>query len=320
MANRSISVADNVARKLKEIVDKMGGGTLKVGFLEGATYPDGTPVASVAFWNEFGTTSSSQGIESGEVSTVERQPPRPFFRTMIAEKSPAWPAQMGQLAKSTGYDGPRVLALMGEQIEGDLKESINNFSDPPLAPSTIKAKGFDKPLIAIRTRTSTCDLSGYGVNRDLEFSASRWAARLGVALDFDAQKGWLARHRQRALRGFYNFNRMHGFGLHPVNAPGSWMCGRFFCGTIANCAVAAVITNMRRATPGVPIKKEAGPMMMMHRFSCARLGDADLQHAHEFIFEDHLVTVGSDLHGVETIGEPGFVLPVQVKTAAKQRH
>lgn len=129
---RSISVANNVARKLKEIVDKMGGDTLKVGFLEGATYPDGTPVASVAFWNEFGT---------------KNQPPRPFFRTMVAEKSPAWPAQMGQLAKSTGYDGPRVLALMGEQIEGDLKESINKFTDPPLAPSTIKAKGFDKPLI-----------------------------------------------------------------------------------------------------------------------------------------------------------------------------
>jgi hypothetical protein len=132
MANRSVSVADNVARKLKEIVDKMGGGMLKVGFLEGATYPNGTPVASVAFWNEFGT---------------KRQPPRPFFRTMVAEKSPEWPVQMAQLAKVTGYDGPRVLALMGEQIEGDLKESINKFTDPPLAPSTIKAKGFDKPLI-----------------------------------------------------------------------------------------------------------------------------------------------------------------------------
>ena len=137
MDNRSISVADKVARKLKEIVDKMGGDTLKVGFLEGATYSDGTPVASVAFWNEFGTTRAGE----------ERQPPRPFFRTMVAEKSPTWPAQMAQLAKSTGYDGPRVLALMGEQIEGDLKESINKFTDPPLAPSTIKAKGFDKPLI-----------------------------------------------------------------------------------------------------------------------------------------------------------------------------
>lgn len=134
---RSISVANNVARKLKEIVDKMGGDTLKVGFLEGSTYPDGTPVAAVAFWNEFGTTSAGE----------DKQPPRPFFRTMVAEKSPTWPAQMGQLAKVTGYDGPRVLALMGEQIEGDLKESINKFTDPPLAPSTIKAKGFDKPLI-----------------------------------------------------------------------------------------------------------------------------------------------------------------------------
>jgi len=34
---------------------------------------------------------------------------------MIAEKSPAWPAQMAKLAKSTNYDGPRVLALMASK-------------------------------------------------------------------------------------------------------------------------------------------------------------------------------------------------------------
>lgn len=152
MANHSVSVAGNVARKLKEIIDKMGGGILKVGFLEGATYPDGTPVASVAFWNEFGSIHSTESSGAGDtpekgVHVLNVTPARPFFRTMIAEKSPAWPAQMAKLAKSTNYDGPRVLALMGEQIDGDLKKSINDFSDPPLAPSTIKAKGFDKPLI-----------------------------------------------------------------------------------------------------------------------------------------------------------------------------
>jgi hypothetical protein len=131
MASRELSVSDNVVRKLKEIAAKMRG-SLEVGFLEGATYSDGTPVASVAFWNEFGNGSA---------------PPRPFFRTMIAKESPEWPARMAALAKSTNNDGLKMLALMGEDIDGALKQSINDFTTPALAASTIKRKGFDKPLI-----------------------------------------------------------------------------------------------------------------------------------------------------------------------------
>jgi hypothetical protein len=130
-----LSVSDNVVRKLKEIAAKMGG-SLEVGFLEGATYPDGTPVAAVAFWNEFGNGSA---------------PPRPFFRTMIAKESPSWPAKIMALAGShdtmINYDGAKILALMGEDIDGALKQSINDLTSPPLAESTIKRKGFSKPLI-----------------------------------------------------------------------------------------------------------------------------------------------------------------------------
>ena len=35
-------------KKLEEIAQKMGGGAVEVGFMEGATYPDGTPVPAVA--------------------------------------------------------------------------------------------------------------------------------------------------------------------------------------------------------------------------------------------------------------------------------
>src|ERR1700722_6792272 len=145
------------------------------------------------------------------------------------------------------------------------------------------------------------------------------APRLGMALNFYAQERWPSGYGHRALGGLYNFNRMHGLRLHPVNAPDSWVSGRFFCRTIANRTVTAVITNMRRATPDVPIKKEAGPMVMMHRFRCARVRNADLQHAHEFIFEDYFVAIGGGLHGVEPIGEPRFVLPVKVEMTAEQR-
>ncbi len=128
----TLSGSANVMKALEDIARKMGGGEVAVGFMEGATYPDGTPVAAVAFWNEYGTTTS---------------PPRPFFRQMIAAESPAWPGKMARLAKGTDYDGPRVLALMGEDVKGALQQSINNFTEPALAPSTVDAKGFSKPLI-----------------------------------------------------------------------------------------------------------------------------------------------------------------------------
>lgn len=119
-------------KALESIARRMGGGEVSVGFLEGATYPDGTPVAAVAYWNEFGNSE---------------QPARPFFRQMIAKESQSWPKKMAKLAKATDYDGDKVLGLMGEDIQGAIKQSINDLQSPPLAPSTIKAKGFSKPLI-----------------------------------------------------------------------------------------------------------------------------------------------------------------------------
>lgn len=125
-----MGLAENVEKALKGIAKKMGG-SVEVGFLEGATYPDGTPVAAVASWNEYGTSTS---------------PPRPFFREMIAKESPSWPDKLAAAYKHTG-DGKKALALMGEDIEGALKQSINDFQGEPLADSTVARKGFNKPLI-----------------------------------------------------------------------------------------------------------------------------------------------------------------------------
>ena len=134
MVGRTLQGSDGVMKALEDIAKRMGGGEVSVGFMEGATYPEGTPVAAVAFWNEYGVPSRNQ-------------PPRPFFRQMIAAESPTWPGKMAKLAKATGYDGDRVLALMGEDIKGALQKSINDLQDPPLSPSTVEAKGFGKPLI-----------------------------------------------------------------------------------------------------------------------------------------------------------------------------
>lgn len=121
--------------KLAEIAEKLGEGKiLRVGFLEGATYPDGESVAMVAATNEFGNPANNQ-------------PPRPFFRNMIAEKSPEWPEDIGKIAEATGYDASSMLGLMGERIKDQLQGSIRDLMEPALSLVTVKKKGFSKPLI-----------------------------------------------------------------------------------------------------------------------------------------------------------------------------
>lgn len=120
-----LKVSQNVARKLAEIARSMGGGAVEVGFLEGATYGDGTPVAFVAYEDEFG--------HGGKFPS----PPRPFFRTMIKKEAPSWPGKMAALAKATNYEGPQVLKFMGEDIEGALKQSIIETNEPALSPTTL---------------------------------------------------------------------------------------------------------------------------------------------------------------------------------------
>ena len=102
--------------------------------MEGATYPDGTSVAAVAAFNEFGVPSHGQ-------------PPRPFFRRMIAEKSDSWPDAIAANLKATDYDVELTLNRVGAGIAGQLQLSIRDLVDPILAASTIRAKGFSKPLI-----------------------------------------------------------------------------------------------------------------------------------------------------------------------------
>ncbi|MDA8485851.1 hypothetical protein NNO07_22520 [Pseudomonas resinovorans] len=134
MAAVTISGGEKLEAKFKELAKKLGKGAgLKAGFLETATYPEGTPVATVAAANEFGDPE------------IER-PPRPFFRNAIQEKSERWADGLGELIKS-GNSAEQSLALTGEAIRNDIQESIRKFSDPPLAPSTIAQKGFEKPLI-----------------------------------------------------------------------------------------------------------------------------------------------------------------------------
>lgn len=132
---------------------------LKVGFLSGATYP-GTnkKVAAIAVYQNFGTYSGGRvGTRSKdyipmfyspeEVEKAHYIPPRPFFSNMVKDKSPSWPADIARRLRTNNYDVTLTLNQTGEEIKGQLRESIINTNEPPLAESTIRKKGFSKPLI-----------------------------------------------------------------------------------------------------------------------------------------------------------------------------
>lgn len=119
-------VLRNTVKKLSE------GKTLRVGFLEDENYPDGTPVAQVAFWNEYGTKTS---------------PPRPFFRQTIAAKSGKWGAALGKALVANGNNVDAAMSLVGIGIKDQITQSVVAFADPENAASTIEHKGFNKPLV-----------------------------------------------------------------------------------------------------------------------------------------------------------------------------
>lgn len=128
------------------------GGVLRMGFLEGARYPERTnarflkavgskatptvvpsiPIAQAAFWNEYGTS---------------RTPARPAFRTTIAKKSKGWGDKLGKAIIATDYDGRKALAMLGQDMRDDLENAIAQWSSPANSALTVKIKGFDKPLV-----------------------------------------------------------------------------------------------------------------------------------------------------------------------------
>jgi hypothetical protein len=129
----TISGGDKLERALLEMARQVSKpATLRVGFLENSSYPDGKKVALIAAFQEFGTA---------------RIPTRPFMRNMIAEKSPGWPAAVAANLKANDYDATRALHDVGEAIKGQLQQAIRDFVGTPLSPATIARKGHGKELI-----------------------------------------------------------------------------------------------------------------------------------------------------------------------------
>ena len=169
---------EKLEAKLREIAEKAGqANTVRVGFLDNATYPNGLPVAQVAATNEYGGTvtvpahdvtinrkikADGEFAQNGRFvkadkanySTVHHVdeytvniPARPFFRGMIQMRKGEWGTDLGKIVKAADYDSGVALGRLGALVRDQLQESIREFSDPANAKSTIAKKGFDKPLV-----------------------------------------------------------------------------------------------------------------------------------------------------------------------------
>ena len=129
MAKVKVTVKRTGGKKLQRLLREAGKGGVsgvKVGFFSTAKYEDGTPVAAVAAWNEFGT------------KTI---PERPFFRRALAEVEDG----VTNIIKA-GIDPRRMVVddrlagRVGEYVAGQVQESITALKDPPNAPETVARK------------------------------------------------------------------------------------------------------------------------------------------------------------------------------------
>ena len=129
MAKVKVTVKRTGGKKLQRLLREAGKGGVSgvaVGFFSDAKYQDGTPVAAVAAWNEFGTKNI---------------PERPFFRQAIAGMEDG----IANIIKAR-IDPRRMVVdeqladRVGLYAAAQVQESITSLREPPNAPSTIARK------------------------------------------------------------------------------------------------------------------------------------------------------------------------------------
>jgi len=127
----AIRGGDAMRAKLQSMLTSIQGAkSVRVGFLEGNTEPDGTPVAQAAAWAEFGTKSA---------------PPRPFFRNALEKAKPELPGITAKIAKAANYDANVILGRLGEYMQGEIQQTIIELTEPALSPLTLAIRKYQGP-------------------------------------------------------------------------------------------------------------------------------------------------------------------------------
>lgn len=133
------------ARKVVSPYDKIpknfDGMVIAIGFprslrtRNSAKYPNGTSVVDVAIWNNFGTDT----IPSRPF--MQKSKPEIILNTKKMRLDLMRKVRAGQIGAMKAAD--QIGAIAASVVQ----RVITRFNNPPNAPSTIKAKGVDNPLI-----------------------------------------------------------------------------------------------------------------------------------------------------------------------------
>ena len=132
-------MASGLEKYLNGLAERLNATEVRVGFFPESTYgDDGTPVATVAYANEYGVPENNQ-------------PSRPFFRNAIDKHKDEWAKSISNGLASV-LDANDVLEGVGAKVQGDIQTSISTLMEPELSQSTLKARrsrgnGSTKPLV-----------------------------------------------------------------------------------------------------------------------------------------------------------------------------
>ena len=120
-------------RYFKEL-QKLADLEVQVGFQSDQTYEDGTSLAEVAAYNEFGSSDT---------------PERPFMRQSFENHESELKAacELVNQTLASGGSVEQALDRLGVVAKGLVQEEIVNGGFAPNAESTIKKKGSEQPLI-----------------------------------------------------------------------------------------------------------------------------------------------------------------------------
>lgn len=116
-------------------LQKLNGVEISAGILSDAGVSSrGVSYVDIATWNEYGT---------------RRIPARPFVRIASDDNRKKWGSLAGDcVGKVIDGKKPNVGKTMGEQMKKDIQKVFGDKSKlAPNAPSTVRKKGHDKPLI-----------------------------------------------------------------------------------------------------------------------------------------------------------------------------
>lgn len=143
---KNVKGGEKLQQKLRELAAIKA--QTKVGFLDRATYPDGTSVAYVAYLNEYGGRHSA----------------RPFMKHTFKRNLKKWVRGIAANIKRTGASKAgiaKAYKMAGMVAVGDVKKTIKDWPAGGNAPATVKAKArrgrSNKKLAAINPQTVLID-------------------------------------------------------------------------------------------------------------------------------------------------------------------